>query len=146
MPFFVLAVVAGALIGCGDPPVGAPCLPEDIPDNGFNPSESYIESSSVQCETRVCIVYQLNGDPREGCVETGPTVCPPEDENCVPAIPCASEEDVEDRIFCTCRCNAGDTGFAECDCPSGFTCQDILDRGGDGVRGGYCVRNKTLRK
>ena len=46
------------------PKVGAPCLPEQVPETGFDDREAYIESSSVQCETRVCIVYHLKGDPR----------------------------------------------------------------------------------
>jgi hypothetical protein len=146
MPFFLLTVLAGVLAGCAEPAVGAPCLPEDIPETGFDKRESYIESSSVQCETRVCIVHQLDGDPREGCVQTGPTVCPENDPTCVVATKCATEDDIEKSIFCTCRCDAADTGFAECDCPDGFGCQEILDRGGDGVRGGYCIRNSTIQK
>jgi hypothetical protein len=101
----------------------------------------------VQCETRVCIVHQFQGDPREGCIQgAGPAVCPPDDDACIPSVKCVTDQqEIEDHIFCTCRCDAGDTGFAECECPSGFSCKEVLDRGGDGVRGGYCINNNAGR-
>src|SRR5215510_11094897 len=92
----------GLLHGCATPAVGAPCLPEQIPDNGFDPREAYIESSSVQCETRVCMVFQLDGDPQKGCVANDMKKCP-------------SEKEVERSVYCTCRCDSGSTGFAECE-------------------------------
>jgi len=51
---------------------------------------------------------------------------------------------VEERVYCTCRCNSGNTGFAECECPDGFSCVNVLEQGGPGVRGGYCVRNTSV--
>jgi hypothetical protein len=119
--------------GCSTPAVGAPCLPEQIPDNGFDPREAYIESSSVQCETRVCMVFRLDGDPQKGCTPTMMKKCPTEDE-------------VERSVYCTCRCDSGTTGFAECECPDGFSCVEVLNKGGPGVRGGYCVRNDSVSK
>ena len=95
---------------------------EQIPESGFDPFEAYIESSSVQCETRVCMVYHYEGDPKAN----------------------ADSAEVDDRVYCTCRCNSADTGFSECDCPDGFSCVDVLEQGGPGVRGGYCVRNGTF--
>ena len=120
-----------ALQGCGTPAVGAPCLPEQIPDNGFDPREAYIESSSVQCETRVCMVYKLEGDPQEGCAPS-------------PTKKCPTPAEVERSIYCTCRCDSGSTGFAECECPDGFSCVEVLNKGGPGVRGGYCVRSNSV--
>jgi len=137
------ATSLGFAAGCTTPEVGAPCLPEQVPDTGFDDREAYIESSSVQCETRVCIVFRLRGDPREGCMQTGPTECPPEDPGCVPSALCAEEDEVKKRVYCTCRCNSADTGFAECECPDGYSCVDVLEQGGPGVRGGYCVRDGT---
>jgi hypothetical protein len=119
------------LQACGTPAVGAPCLPEQIPDNGFDPREAYIESSSVQCETRVCMVYKLEGDPQEGCSAT-------------PTKKCPTPAEVERSIYCTCRCDSGSTGFAECECPDGFSCVEVLNKGGPGVRGGYCVRSNSV--
>lgn len=116
--------------GCSTPAVGAPCLPEQIPEGGFSPKEAYIESSSVQCETRVCLVYQLAGDPRESCKAGS-------------ASTCASQDEVAKRVYCTCRCNAQGSGFGECECPDGFSCEEVLTQGDRGVRGSYCVRNDT---
>lgn len=142
-----VALFAGLSSGCASPAVGAPCLPEQVPDTGFDDREAYIESSSVQCETRVCMVFRLRGDPREGCVETGAAVaCDPNDPDCVPTVRCATPAEVRDRVYCTCRCNSGGTGFAECECPDGFSCVDVLEQGGPGVRGGYCVKNGTFTR
>jgi hypothetical protein len=134
-----LALMFSWLVGCATPAVGDPCLPEQVPETGFDDREAYVESSSVQCETRVCIVYHLRGDPREGCT---PVECAMGDMNCVPKA-CANQDDIENRVYCTCRCNSGNTGFAECECPDGFSCVDVLEQGGPGVRGGYCVKNNT---
>jgi hypothetical protein len=134
------ALVTALLVGCSTPAVGAPCLPEQVPEDGFADQEAYVESSSVQCETRVCIVFKLRGDPREGCM---PVMADPNDPMSIGRV-CATEDEVEKRVYCTCRCNSADTGFAECECPDGFTCVDVLEQGGPGVRGGYCVRNGTF--
>ena len=128
---FVAPLLFALLHGCSTPAVGAPCLPEQIPEDGFDKREAYIESSSVQCETRVCMVYRLNGDPTEGCVATETKMCP-------------TPKEVESSVYCTCRCDSGNTGFAECECPDGFSCVEVLSKGGPGVRGGYCVRNDSV--
>ena len=109
----VLAVSAGCATGVGDP-----CTPEVIPDDGFKNSEAYIETSSVQCQTRVCGVFKYQGDPRHD-----------------------DPRQVEKKIYCTCRCEAPDPRFGTCDCPDGFECQEVLDLGGPGIRGSYCVRS-----
>jgi len=141
---FGTSVVIALLSGCSTPKVGAPCLPEQVPETGFDDREAYIESSSVQCETRVCIVYHLKGDPRKGCVATTNQTCDPmKDKNCEPTKACADPNEVEGRIYCTCRCNAAGTGFAECSCPDGYSCQEVLEQGDRGVRGGYGVKNGT---
>lgn len=139
------ALLMTLLYGCSTPAVGAPCLPEQVPETGFDDREAYIESSSVQCETRVCIVFRLRGDPREGCTPSANPGCDAaNDPTCEPTVICADPSQVEDRVYCTCRCNSADTGFAECECPDGFSCVDVLEQGGPGVRGGYCVRNGTF--
>ena len=127
-----VGLVAVALLsGCPSPGVGDPCVPEQIPTDGYSESEAYIESSSVQCKTRVCMSYLFDGDPRDCEQLTG-------------AEQLACMEEVEKHIYCTCRCYSGGTGFEECDCPSGFQCVQVLEQGGPGVRGGYCVRNGTF--
>lgn len=141
------AAISVALIGCSTPAVGAPCLPEQVPGDGFDPSEAYIETSSVQCETRVCMVYQLEGAPEgtAGCMPHGQCrTCTGADPKCV-AIPCcAPVEDVEKHVYCTCRCDVDGGKFAECSCPTGFTCAQVLEQGNAGVRGKYCVRDGTI--
>jgi hypothetical protein len=136
----LLAIAVGlglSSVGCASPAIGAPCLPEQVPENGFDDREAYVESSSVQCETRVCVVFKLRGDPRKDCV--------PRQANQMTGDPgkmCVSGPDVEDRIYCTCRCRSPG-GFEECECADGFTCVDLLEQGGPGVRGGYCIKNGT---
>lgn len=142
--FVSLALLFAFLMGCSSPAVGDPCLPEQVPETGFDDSEAYVESSSVQCETRVCIVYHLGGDPREGCVEDTTPCVPSETVVCPDGPKCASKSDVDERVYCTCRCDSGNTGFAECECPDGFSCVPVLEQGGPGVRGGYCVRNSSV--
>ena len=60
MGFVALALFAGA---CADTGVGDACVPEQVPAGGFLASETYLETSSVQCATRVCLVRELDGDP-----------------------------------------------------------------------------------
>lgn len=126
-----------ALGGCRASGVGDPCVPEVVPSGGFNAAEAYLETSSVQCRTRVCMVYQLAGDPRmtrEEC-DLGPAACA--------AFPTA--QDVDERVYCTCRCDApAGTSAPLCECGEGFRCTEVLDLGGDGIRGSYCVREETL--
>jgi hypothetical protein len=128
------AAFAAALLGfgaCGAPAVGDPCLPEQVPDDGFEISEAYIESSSVQCQTRVCMVWKLQG-------------APPGSAPCVKDNKCATQADVDKKVYCTCRCDAGNSRFAECTCPSGYTCTPVLEQGSEGVRGSYCVLSETV--
>ena len=131
----VTAATFAALLGfgaCGAPAVGDPCLPEQVPDDGFEISEAYIESSSVQCQTRVCMVWKLQGAPLGSapCVSGRAT--------------CAEQADVDKKVYCTCRCDAGNSRFAECTCPSGYTCTPVLEQGSEGVRGSYCVLSETV--
>ena len=114
---------------------------------GFDEAEAYIETSSVQCETRVCMVYQLAGAPAgtAGCMPQGQCrTCTAGETDCTPIPCCATQEDLERRVYCTCRCDADGSKFAECTCPTGFTCAQVLEQGNAGVRGRYCVRNGTI--
>lgn len=52
---FVFAGLACAPIGVGDP-----CQPEVEPEGGFQPGETVLETSSLQCRTRVCMYYNAN--------------------------------------------------------------------------------------
>jgi hypothetical protein len=122
--------------GCAASGVGDPCVPEAIPEQGFTARESYVETSSVQCRTRVCLVYRLQGHPER--IVGADTCRPPYTSTCV------TEQDREDRVFCSCRCSAagGDSNLPLCECNEGFHCVDLLTQGGPGVRGGYCIRSE----
>ena len=139
----VLPLALLVLGGCRSTGVGDPCVPESVPADGFQPGEAYLETSSVQCRTRVCMVYQFGAasplDPslsQEECLERGLADCS--------ALP--TEEQIDQRVYCPCRCSADpDSNTPTCECGDGFTCQDdLLTLGGDGIRGGYCVRDETL--
>lgn len=135
-----LALMGLAAIACGDEGVGDPCTPETIPSkngmSGFERTESYIESNSVQCRSRLCIVHRLEGkesdspaDPRFPC----------EDPRYANMPTCVRADKLAQSVHCTCKCGGPKTS-EQCDCPSGFKCREILTLGGDGIRGSYCVR------
>jgi hypothetical protein len=126
---------------CANEGIGEPCIPESIPCSkdkgcGFGAQESYVESSSVQCRSRVCIVHKLKGgdlaDPRELCSN------PPaagDNPNCV------TNDQLDQSVYCTCRCKDGKGKKVEgCECEGEFKCEEILTLGGDGIRGSYCVK------
>ncbi|MEM7447833.1 MAG: hypothetical protein AAF355_06290 [Myxococcota bacterium] len=116
--------------------MGDPCEPEAIPvdsagNRGFDSTEAYLETSSVQCRTRVCMVYRLNGLP----FEPGSEECSDSNEAC------NSAETIEQKVYCTCRCDTAEGVSGEtCSCPSGYRCVPVLDSegAGGGIRGSYC--------
>lgn len=125
----VCVAALAAAAGCDAPAVGDPCEPEQIPAGGFDGNEAYLETSSVQCRTRVCMVYKLDGTPRAGC---NPAV----DPTCI-----TDQGLIENKVYCTCRCDTPEgVSGRTCNCPSGFVCCNVLDLGGEGIRGSYCVR------
>jgi hypothetical protein len=129
----LMGIAAIALLGvaCADTGVGDSCVPEQVPAGGFLASETYLETSSVQCATRVCLVRGLQGDPSKICEDTDPE----EEPECVPRA------EVEETTYCSCRCAApAGSGLPTCECPGGFSCEPVLETGGDGLRGSYCVR------
>lgn len=138
---FLMIALAGAL-GCDTPGVGDPCTPEQIPSDGFNNAESYLETSSVQCRTRVCMVYEFGGNPSRSLEECMAMQLPTDPPGCAGL---QTEAQINERVFCTCRCQPPPgSSTPGCECPEGFTCErDLLTLGGDGIRGGYCVRVGT---
>lgn len=139
MTLIVLALAAMSVTACSDEGVGDPCTPETVPVNkqgvfGFEATESYIESSSVQCRSRLCIVHHLdngtNGpaDPRK--------ICPPGAHT---PVECVTNEQLLKSVHCTCKCGGPKTS-EQCECPDGFKCTEVLTLGGEGIRGSYCVK------
>ncbi len=111
--------------------VGAACLPEAFPAGGFLAAEVYLETSSSQCSTGVCVVYQLEGDPHQIVGS----------DSCVDEDLCTTQDEVDERVYCTCRCLAPDNSSVTlCDCPSGFDCLELTSPDGSGSLGSFCVR------
>jgi len=133
--FVAIALLWLAGAGCSSSAVGDPCVPEKVPEGGFLSNETYLETSSVQCATRLCLVRGLDGDPNK---IIGEPSCP--DPTSDPT--CVSASDVEENVYCSCRCAApAESGLPTCGCPGGFVCQEVLETGGDGLRGSYCIRD-----
>ena len=132
MGFVAISLLWLAGSGCSSSAVGDPCVPEAVPAGGFLASETYLETSSVQCATRVCLVRGLMGDPNN----LQENDCPLGDDGT-----CVFASDVESSVYCSCRCDApSSSDLPTCGCPSGFICEEVLETGGDGLRGSYCVR------
>lgn len=145
------AILLGVLSGCTTSGVGDPCEPERVPEGGFDPSEVFLETNSVQCRTRVCMVYKLDGNPRhvlgeDSCPCAGGGI-PDIDENGNPSCvlqydDCVTPSEVEQRVQCSCRCAllpGASSSLPLCDCPSGYACTEARTTGGDGLEGSYCV-------
>lgn len=143
-------MLALSAIGCAPTGLGDPCTPEAIPGGGFDPQEVYVESGSVQCRTRTCMVFHLDGNPEctpncAQCGSGGSDACPrctinPTDMR----YHCMVEgeptfENSDERVFCSCRCSAGgNPSLPLCQCTAGFRCVPDGDPGG-----GYCVPNEV---
>jgi hypothetical protein len=135
MGFVAISLLWLAGSGCSSSAVGDPCVPERDYEDGFLASETYLETSSVQCATRVCLVRGLMGDPHNLQEDE----CPGGEATCVPA------SEVERNVYCSCRCGApAESGLPTCDCPGGFLCEEVLETGGPGIVGSYCVRDPLL--
>lgn len=165
----MLAVVALGLVamGCESGGVGDPCIPEDEYNpqfSGFSLEEVNVESRSFQCETRVCLVNKFQG--RVSCpygatnVEdtsgqcpipgTDPTSTEQVDKVQVQVAPQFKDRREDDAVYCSCRCanaqGGTDDGANYCECPSGFSCEKLVDDvglGGTQLAGSYCVREGT---
>jgi len=137
--FVAISLLGLAGSGCSNSAVGAPCSPEQVPEGGFLASETYLETSSVQCATRVCLVRGLDGDPNNLEEDECPRDVEGEPSTCV------FESEVERKVYCSCRCGApSESNAPTCECPGGFICEEVLETGGDGLRGSYCVRDPLL--
>jgi hypothetical protein len=122
--------------------VGDPCLPYAIPENGFDDATVYVEGNQADCGGGACIVFHLDGDPRQSCPSRGG--CTPRGGVCSDdVLRCADALELERRVYCSCRCDAPE-GFAECECPNGFSCVETLGNAPAEIAGSYCVRNETV--
>lgn len=154
------AFVLLALTGCQSSDVGDPCIPQAIPAGGFAPQDIVIETTSVMCRTRVCLVYEFAGDPThefisldehtcelDGFDEDGVALNPDGSQWYLDDLLCRSRHDIREHVYCSCRCDTGvaDSNVPLCDCPNGFACVELQEGGGPGVEGSYCVRSAVTR-
>jgi hypothetical protein len=159
--WIAISVLALGAAACANEGVGDPCVPENIPcENpetnegcGYGPTESYIESSSAQCRSRVCVVHKLSGGPAGLALDPRDICDRDEGRPYNPSVPgkpydspgCVTQAQIDESIYCSCRCRDGDNNKVEgCECADGFRCEEILTLGGDGIRGSYCVRPKAM--
>jgi hypothetical protein len=108
----------------GSDPVGTPCVPADR--SVYSDGEAIIETRSESCGDGLCMAYHLDGDIDPSCE-------PSESRVCVP------EEDVAARLYCTCRCGGPPGTPNLCDCPTGFSCVNVVSDPGSDFAGSYCV-------
>lgn len=132
-----------AILGCGSETVGDPCAPQRpggqpcVVSGGmgsagcFSGSEIYIETQSLQCQSRICLVYQYA-----------------EASNVGSEAQRAARR--AEHVYCTCRCGvppslSGTSQDVLCTCPENYSCVSIAgEQYNEGVRGSYCVRTSTV--
>ncbi len=149
-----------AWLGCEEGGVGDPCIPEDEffeEFSGFSLGEVNVESRSFQCETRVCLVnkfqgrvscpYGSNGATGEGTTVDHGLACEVPGFGGrvqVPVPPWRTERRPEQAVYCSCRCDGDDPNARYCDCPSGFSCEEVVPSQGQTqgqLAGYYCIRS-----
>jgi hypothetical protein len=141
---------------------------------GYSEKEANIESRSFQCETRLCLVNHFRGRVScpygEGVTDADAVVAAQKNDNqasdanldgrvChIPGttgianaitvqVPAALvSRAAADTVYCSCRCGGDDPNAKYCDCPSGYTCTELLKDIGLGSKelaGSYCVKDGT---
>lgn len=162
----LLCALALTVTACEAGGIGDPCVPEEeyrTDFSGFSEKEVSIELRSFQCETRVCLVNHFRGrvscpyGQSEADLDQWPTDderrCripgagdAPEDAIRVPVAAQLQERPPRDSVYCSCRCDGPDPNANYCECPSGYSCEQLVDEfglGREGTTGSYCVRNGT---
>jgi hypothetical protein len=151
------AFVSAVMVACEPGGVGDPCVPEDeysplFP--GFALTEVNVESRAFSCETRICLVNHFQGRVtcplgQEDPAVAGAAECtiPDTGEPVTRAVPAWDLDRPADRaVYCSCRCAGPDPLANYCECPSGFSCRDLvpdLRLGNEQLIGSYCVKNGT---
>lgn len=163
-------LVAWAALACTPGGVGDPCTPEDEYQqnfNGFQVTETNVESRSFQCETRLCLVNHFQGrvscrlgqsaaqadrsDPanyKPACAIPGtqPTTNVDSLDNVnVEVPPQLVGRQTDQAVYCSCRCDGPSPNARYCECPEGFQCEPLVDNlkigdGGGQLAGSYCIR------
>lgn len=113
---------------------------------GFAVSEVSTESRSFQCQSRLCLINRFQG--RVSCPygqkDGGGCKLPGGEE----AVSVSVEPQLlgrrdESAVYCSCRCAGPDPSARYCECPSGFSCSEVVPDLVDGraqLPGSYCIR------
>jgi len=143
-----------ALSGCKSSDVGAPCIPEEEYHDGFSGfsvDEVNFESRSFQCESRTCLVNHFQG--RVSCPYGQSEAQGRDNPACLlpgggepvraPVAPQVLARRADEAVYCSCRCDGPDPNARYCECPSGFTCTQLVpgfaSRDAE-LAGSYCIR------
>jgi hypothetical protein len=170
-----VALVLGlSALGCTPGGVGDPCTPEDEYQqnfNGFQVTETNVESRSFQCETRLCLVNHFQGrvscrrgqasqvddmgnplsggayNPHCSIPGTLPSQTPtdPNNVNVKVAAQLVGRQ-TEKAVYCSCRCDGPDKTAKYCECPTGFECAPVVEQlvsAAGQLAGSYCIRTGT---
>ncbi len=117
--------------------------------SGQCPNGYVCNPDSNLCETKVC-------KPTEPDPETDARCYIPGTEDPVAVSVCGQCEGrkAADAVYCSCRCGSpsenppdGDENFNFCDCPDGFSCEEVRRNVGLGdaqLTGKFCVRQGTI--
>ena len=142
---------------------------------GFDFQEVNVESKSFQCQTRLCLANHFQGrvtcpygqDASGGAIPPAATGCFTPINQAVDGIdpttgqvsdpkvgamvkPQCTDRTADKAVYCSCRCadvdgnQPADQVF--CQCPSGFTCTQLVSSIGatdSGLTGAYCIKNGT---
>jgi hypothetical protein len=163
-------------LGCAPGGVGDPCTPEDEYQqdfNGFQVTETNVESRSFQCDTRLCLVNHFQGrvscrlgqdsqvdaagtplpagqfNPKCSVPGTQPSNDPTSLNNIRVKVPAQLvKRQTEEAVYCSCRCDGPDKNARYCECPSGFQCAKLVDdlkitSGAGQLAGSYCIKANT---
>lgn len=139
--------------GCPAEGIGDECVPEDEYSPTFSAfalGEVSTESRSFQCQSRLCLVNHFQGRvscPYGQVAAGGGCKLPGSGETLgVSVAPQLLERRAEDAVYCSCRCAGPDPAARYCDCPSGFSCTEVVPElvaGRAQLPGSYCIRAGT---
>jgi hypothetical protein len=175
LSFIALATLGLSTLGCEPGGVGDPCIPEDEYRQEFSSfavTEVNVESKSFQCVTRVCLVNHFQGrvscpygqtEAAVGLIDGTPAAAGtdkalrcripgtdgtlPVDQITVPVEPQLTQRLAEQAVYCSCRCAGPDPNARYCECPSGYSCEELVKElgfsKGSQLAGSYCVKSGT---
>jgi hypothetical protein len=144
-----------AALGCTPGGVGDPCIPEDEYQqnfNGFQVTETNVESRSFQCATRLCLVNHFQGRVSCRLGQAAPTLdadgkpvggagyhpscsIPGTQASTDPASadninvrvpPQLVARQTDKAVYCSCRCDGPDKNARYCEFPEGFQCEPLV--------------------